>query len=104
MGATRASMRVHLRETGSILVRARKDEVLDILQTVVKNGAIVRPDRLEGAGSTYVVQEAPEGTRVIHMRSESAAVAMASREREVLRRAVQSDLFQLQRVFDVRLR
>lgn len=97
-------MRVRLRETGSILVKARKDEVLDMLQAVVKGGALVRPDRLEGRGSTYVVREAPDGTRVIHMRSEDAAVAMASREREVLRRAVESDLFQLQRVFEAKAR
>lgn len=94
-------MRVHLRETGSILVKARKDEVLDVLQRVLHEGALVRPDRVERADSTYVVREGEEGTRVIHMREGTRPVAVATREREALRRAVESDLFQLQRVLDV---
>lgn len=97
-------MRVPLRETGSILVKAGRDEVFDVLQRVLKDGAVVAPDRIEGVGSTYVVRDAPEGTRVIHVRTESAGVALASREREVLRRAVESDLFQLQRVLEMRPR
>jgi hypothetical protein len=97
-------MRVHLRETGSIHVKARKDEVLDILRSAMKNGAVVAPDRLEGRGATFVVRDEADGTRVYHMRSEAASVAAASREREVLRRAVQSELFQLQRVFEVKPR
>jgi hypothetical protein len=97
-------MRVHLRETGSILVKARKNEVLDVLQRVLHGGALVTPDRIEGVGSTYVVRESLDGTRVIHMREDTSAVALATRERETLRRAVESDLFQLQRVFDVKAR
>ena len=97
-------MRVEVRETGSILVKAPKDDVLDVLQRVVQGGALVRPDRLVASGSTYVVRDAAEGTQVFHMRSESAAVAIAAREREELRRAVQADLFQLQRVFEVKQR
>lgn len=97
-------MRVQVRETGSILVKARKDDVLDVLQRVVKDGSMVKPDRLEGAGSTYVVREGPDGTVVFHMRSQSAVVPTTSRDRETLRREVQADLFQLQRVFDVQAR
>lgn len=97
-------MRVEVRETGSILVKARKDDVLDVLRRVVKDGSFVGPDRLVGAGSTYVVREAADGTQVFHMRSGSASVPVSARERETLRREVQSDLFQLQRVFDVKRR
>ena len=97
-------MRVQLRETGSILVPADRDEVLDVLQRVVRHGSRIGADRLESAGSTYVVQERPEGTRVVHMRSSSSPVPTAAREREELRRAVQADLFQLQQVFQVKAR
>lgn len=97
-------MRIPLRETGSILVKARKDDVLAVLQRVMKDGALVTPDRVEQAGSAYVLRESGEGTRVIHVRSGTAGVALAPREREVLRRAVESDLFQLQRVLEVQAR
>lgn len=95
-------MRLEVRETGSVLVKAGKDDVIDVLRRAMKDGTFVGPDRLVGSGSTYVVREAPDGTQVFHMRSESAAVAIAGRERETLRRAVQADLFELQRVFDVK--
>lgn len=95
-------MRVELRETGSILVKAGKDDVMDVLRRVVKDGSVVAPGRLVGARSTYVVRDAPDGTQVFHMRSENAPLPTASRERETLRRAVQADLFELQRVLDLR--
>lgn len=97
-------MRVLVRETGSILVRAGKNDVLDVLQRVVKDGSLVSPDRVEGAGSTYVVRASADGTRVFHMRSGPAPVPTAQREREALRRSVESDLFQLQRVLDAQAR
>lgn len=97
-------MRLQVRETGSILVKARKDDVLDVLRRVVKDGSFTSPDRLEGDGSTYVVREAADGTQVFHMRSQSVVVPTTSRERETLRREVQADLFQLQRVFEVQAR
>lgn len=94
-------MRVPLRETGSIVLHARKDEVLDVLRRSAQ-GALVAPDRIESDGSTYIVREARAGTQVIHARQASAAIALATREREELRRAVESDLFRLQRHFDVK--
>ena len=97
-------MRVEVKETASILVKARKGDVLDVLQRVVKDGSLVTPDRLVGRGSTYVLRDAPDGTQVFHMRSGSAAVPVASRERESLRREVQADLFELQRLFEVKER
>lgn len=95
-------MRVQLRETGSILVQARREDVLDVLQSAVKNAELVAPDRLEARGSTYVVRQGANGVQIIHARSESTPVALATREREELRREVESDLFRLQRLFDVR--
>jgi len=94
-------MRVQLRETGSILVSAQKDRVLDVLRRVVQEGSFTAPDRLEGDGSTYVVRESPRGTQVFHMRSGASSVPAAGREREELRRAVRSDLFELRRVLDI---
>ncbi|HUR68386.1 MAG TPA: hypothetical protein VM370_04010 [Candidatus Thermoplasmatota archaeon] len=95
-------MRVQVRETGSILVSARKDEVLSVLQRVVREGAWTAPDRLEGAGFAYILRDAPAGTTVIHARAGSAAVPRATREREELRREVESDLFRLRSLFEVR--
>jgi hypothetical protein len=95
-------MRVQLRETGSILVHARKDDVLDFLRRSVQPGASIMDDRIEGAGSTYIVREARSGTQVIHARQASASVPLATREREDLRRAVESDLFRLQRLFELK--
>lgn len=95
-------MRVQLRETGSILVKADQDEVIDLLERVV-GGARVGPDRLEATGGgTYVVRAAEGGTHVIHARKGEAGVARATREREELRSAVASDLFALQRLFQVK--
>lgn len=97
-------MRVPLRETGSILVRAREDEVLDILRRQLGDAALVAPGRLESARgrtvATYVVRKDAGGTRVVHARSEDAPVALGRAPREELRRQVEADLFQLQRLVD----
>jgi hypothetical protein len=95
-------MRVQVRETGSILVQARKSEVLDVLRRTMEDGALVAPDRLEAAGSTYIVREGPAGTRVIHARNEMAPMTLVARERDELRRAVEADLFRLRGLFEVR--
>lgn len=93
-------MRLLLRETGSIVVHAPPADVLDLLARR-QEGHVVAPDRYESEGSAYVLRESEDGTRVFHVREERAAVAATSREREVLRRAVQADLFELARVFEV---
>ena len=95
-------MRVELRETGSIVLPAAKAEVLELLQASVQGAAFVSPDRLEGDGSVYVLRELAAGTQVIHARTGSASVPRATRDRAQLRRTVESDLFRLQRLFDVR--
>ncbi len=97
-------MPLEVRETGSIIVPARKDEVLGVLGQIIGSGARVGPDRFESFGSTYVLRERGDATQIIHARSESTPMALAHREREELRRAVQSDLFDLQRAFNVRTR
>lgn len=91
-------MRAPMRETGSIHVRARRDVVLDILQRHVGRGALVRPDRLEARGSTYVLRESAEGTHIFHAREEDKTLAL--RRRDELRLAVQADLFQVQRLVE----
>lgn len=96
-------MRVELRETGSIRVSARKDEVLAVLKRHVR-GAAVRGDRVEAEGTSYVLRDMPEGTQVIHARHESAPVPLATRDRAALRQAVQADLFELARAFEVQRR
>jgi len=91
-------MRMPLRETGSILVSAEKDDVLSLLERV-GGGTRVGPDRIEGLGGTYVVRPTAKGTQVIHARRGEASVTTATREREELRSAVASDLFAIQRLF-----
>jgi len=93
-------MRVELRETGSIRVNARKERVLEVLQGHVLGGAM-HGDRIESASNTYVVRESAGGTQVFHLRRESAPVALAGRDREALRQAVQADLFELARVLEI---
>lgn len=94
-------MRVQLRETGSILVQAGKDEVMDVLRRNLVEAAIVSNDRIEGHGRTYIVREGSRGTQVIAARRGSAPVRLATKDREELRRAVESDLFRLQRLFEI---
>ncbi|HVM44615.1 MAG TPA: hypothetical protein VM582_01670 [Candidatus Thermoplasmatota archaeon] len=96
-------MRLDLRETGSIRVSARKEEVLEVLRRYVRDGD-VRGDRVEARGNTYVVRESDGGTQIVHMRRESAPVAAASRDREALRKAVQADLYELRRVLELNRR
>lgn len=91
-------MRAPLRETGSILVRARKDVVLDILQRHVGGGALVRPDRLEARGATYVVRDLGDDTHVFHARHGENGLAPGRRGE--LRLAVQAELYQLQRLVE----
>lgn len=98
-------MRVAIRETGSILVRAPRDEVLALLRHKLEHepGLRVSDNRLESAREgTYVLRDAPGGgTRVIHARSLPAPVGVFPRPREELRHAVQADLFQVQRLAEM---
>ena len=96
-------MRVELRETGSILVSARKERVLEVLQRHVHDGAM-RGDRIESENNTYVVREGDDGTHVFHLRRGSAPMALAGRDREMLRQAVKADLFELRRVLEINQR
>lgn len=97
-------MRLPVRETGSIIVRAGEDEVLDILRRRLGDATETSPGRLESARghcvATYVVRAGAVGTRVVHARSEDARVALGRGPREELRRRVESDLFELHRVIE----
>lgn len=95
------AMRVALRETGSILVSASEQDVMELLERLV-DGHRTAPGRVEGLGGIYVVRPSANGTQVIHARRGEAGVAMATREREELRSAVASDLFAIQRLFSSR--
>lgn len=95
-------MRVQLRETGSILVPAHKDEVMEVLQRTLQDGALTAPDRIEGRGGTYILREGRRGTQVIHALQGTASVPLATRGREDLRRAVESDLFRLKQLFELK--
>lgn len=94
-------MKLHLRETGSVLVRARKDAVVGVLQGAQDAGTLVSPDRFESPGRAFVLRDTPRGTQVFLVREERGAVATASRERAELRRQVQSDLFDLERRLEI---
>lgn len=93
-------VRVKLRETGSILVQAPEEEVLRVLSGL-RGAARVAPDRVQVPGATYVVRGGRDATRVVESRTSSAAVALATRDREEIRKEVESDLFRLQRMFTI---
>lgn len=93
-------MRVNVRETGSIRVRARETDVLEVLTRSLRGAAVTSPGRLEVPGSTYIVRADGNGTHVIHARTGTTGLARAVRDREEMRRSVQSDLFELQRLLD----
>lgn len=92
-------MRVQLRETGSILVSASEPEVLDVLARHARGATLVSPGRIASAESTYVVRGVGARTQVIHARTNASALPRVARDREQLRQAVRSELFDLQRIF-----
>lgn len=104
-GAVHASMmRVAVRETGSVTVPAAKDEVMELLRHTLQGAAQTAPDRIRAAESTYVVRETENGTQIILARREDLPVPLGNGPRSQLRRGVESDLFRLQRLFDVKSR
>lgn len=93
-----------LRETGSILVRAPRDQVYDLLYRRLAHEPSLRAvpaQRLEAAGGsgdrlrTFVLRDEAGGTRVIHARCEPVATSLLKGPNN-LRLAVQAELYQLQ--------
>lgn len=104
-------MRVPLRETGSIVLQAPRDEVSDLLERQLgrEPGFRRSAQRIEaGRGDemqTFVLFDAPEGrTRVVHARTEKATFGNLNRPREELREAVEAELFRLQRMLEMQPR
>lgn len=93
---------MRVRETGSIFVGASESEVLELLARTMGDGSLVAPGRIETPGSTYIVRATGDRTQVIHARTGSVAIPRLAQDREALRRAVRSDLFEIQRVFEAR--
>lgn len=101
-------MRVALRETGSILVNAPRDQVMDLLRTKMANepGRVrvmdtrVQADRPGDRVHTFILRDAPGGTQVIHARSERAPITLFSKPREDLRLAVQAELFEVRHLVE----
>lgn len=91
-----------LRETGSILVRAPRDQVFEALRADLRGEPTLRAEgarRLETRLSTFVLRDAPGGTQVIHARQQEASLAAMTRPRQELRAAVEFELFKLQQKF-----
>jgi hypothetical protein len=95
-------MRVALRETGSILVKAPADRVFEVLKASMQGEPQLRAEgerRIESSLSTFVLRDAPGGTQVIHARREDATLGAMRRPREELRAQVELELFRLQQQF-----
>lgn len=100
-------MRASIRETGSILVNAPRDRVYELLRSRLATEPDLReaPDRIEafrpGVGlTTFILRDAPGGTRLIHGRSRDAPMVPTNRPRDELRAAVAAELFDVQRVVE----
>jgi hypothetical protein len=95
-------MQVALRETGSIVVNAPRERVFEVLQRdMASMAAAVRAtpaERLESGPSTFVLRDAPGGTRVIHARSRPGYLLSPSEPRHELRAAVEAELLRVQRL------
>jgi len=94
-----------LRETGSIMVRAPRERVYEVLAASFQGEPRLRVEpgeRVEAGFSTFVLQDAPGGgTKVIHARSAEATLPqLGPRPREALRAQVELELFDLQHRFD----
>jgi hypothetical protein len=91
-----------LRETGSILVRAPRDQVFEALRTSLRDQPGLRAtdaSRLQTDVATFVLRDAPGGTQVIHARAAPVTLPGSARPREELRASVEFELFQLQKKF-----
>lgn len=100
--SSRVVMQVALRETGSILVNAPRERVFELLrQDMAVTAAAVRAtraERLEAGPATFVLRDAPGGTRVIHARSRPGSLLSAAEPRHELRAAVEAELLRVQRL------
>ncbi len=83
-----------LRETGSILVKAPREAVFQMLGQQPDLRA-TSETRLESSSRTFVLRDAPGGTQVIHARTERS---LNFQRRTDLRIAVEAELFRLQRL------
>jgi hypothetical protein len=95
-------MQVALRETGSILVNAPRERVFELLRAdMAAMASAVRAtpaERLESGPATFVLRDAPGGTRVIHARSRSVFLLSPAEPRHELRAAVEAELLRVQRL------
>lgn len=95
-------MRVPLRETGSILVNAPRDHVFDLLRSQMAHAPDLREtprERLETAERTYVLRDAPGGTRIIHAISRSTLLPNPGPgPRHELKAAIEAELLRVQRL------
>lgn len=100
-------MRVPIRETGSILVKAPRDTVFEVLRHRLADQPGLRTEparRLEatkaGTGSTFILRDAPGGTQVILARRQDVPLPNLRGPREELRESVEAELFRVQRIVD----
>jgi len=97
-------MRAPLRETGSILVPASRDRVYEALAASLAQEPALRVEpgaRVEAGLRTFVLKDAPGGTRVIHaLAADANYAAIGKRPRETLREQVEMELFRLQKRFE----
>lgn len=99
-------MRVPLRETGSILVHAPRDHVFEILRRHLATtpGPLRETprERLEAGPRTFVLRDAPGGTRIIHAASRPATFLPGTGPRDALKAAVEAELLRVQRLVNDR--
>lgn len=98
-------MRLALRETGSILVHAPRSRVFEVLrrEMAAEPGLRETPsERIESHGafeeSTFVLRDAPGGTRLYHSRSRGQPFIPHQGSRDKLRAAVEAELLRVQRL------
>lgn len=94
-------MRVPLRETGSILVNAPRDHVYEVLRRHMADAPDLRAtpaERLETTGRTFVLRDAPGGTRVIHALSRPTLPVPGPGPRHELKAALEAELLRVQRL------
>lgn len=91
-----------IRETGSIVVSAPRERVFAHLRARMAGepGLHEGADRLDGRARSFVLRDAPGGTRIIHARSRESAFVPSWRGRDELRAAVAAELFDLQRAVE----
>ena len=98
-------MRLAVRETGSILVQAPRERVFEVLRRELAHAPDLRAtpsERLEarraGEASTFVLRDAPGGTRLFHARTREHPILPRQSSRDKLRAAVEAELLRVQRL------